>query len=254
MDADTRAFVAACQVCARAKASHQPPAGLLRPLPIPRRPWSHIAVDFVTGLPPSQGNTTILTIVDHFPKSAHYVALQKLPSACETADLLVHHVFRLRGIPLGIVSDRGPQFTSQVWKVFCSALGASVSMSSGFHPQTNGQAEWANQDLEAALRCVAAQNPASWSSLAWIEYAHNFLSSAATGMTPFECALGYLPPLFPAQEERIAVPSVQHHLRRCHRVWKSARSALLRSVYSTATFHQEENFSQESSRVYCFYV
>ncbi len=228
MGADTRAFVTACTVCARGKSSHLPPAGLLCPLPIPGRPWSHIALDFVTGLPPSQGNSTILTIVDRFSKAVHFVPLPKLPTALETAELLVQHVFCLHGIPLDIVSDRGPQFISQVWKSFCQALGASVSLSSGFHPQTNGQTERTNQDLEAALRCVVARNPSSWSShLAWVEYAHNSLTCAATGMSPFESSLGYQPPLFPAQEEEVSMPSVQAHLRRCCRIWRDTRAALL---------------------------
>lgn len=63
MDADTKEFVKACTVCACHKTSNQPSSGLLQPLPVAKRPWSHIAVDFVTGLPPSQGNTVILTIV-----------------------------------------------------------------------------------------------------------------------------------------------------------------------------------------------
>lgn len=67
----------------------------IRPLPIPSRPWSHIVVDFVTGLPPSNGHTAILTIVDRFSKMVHYVPLAKLPSATKTADLLALHVFRL---------------------------------------------------------------------------------------------------------------------------------------------------------------
>ena len=90
---DTNEFVAACSICARGKASHQRPAGLLNPLPIPSRPWSHIAVDFVSGLPPSAGNSFILTIIDRFSKAVHFVPLSKLPSALETAELLVHHVF-----------------------------------------------------------------------------------------------------------------------------------------------------------------
>ncbi|KAF7649216.1 hypothetical protein LDENG_00144960 [Lucifuga dentata] len=231
METDTCAFVAACTVCARGKSTHHPPAGLLHPLPIPSCPWSHITLDFVTGLPPSQGNTVILTIVDRFSKAVHFLALPKLPSARETADLLVLHVFRLHGIPLDIVLDRGPQFISQVWRAFCQALGATVSLSSGFHPQTNGQTERVNQDLEAALRCVTAINPASWSTqLAWIEYAHNSLTSTATGLSPFEASLGYLPPLFPSQESELAVPSIQMHLHRCRKVWRETRSALLRSA------------------------
>lgn len=160
----------------------------------------------------------------------HFVALPKLPTATETSHLLVHHVFCLHGIPSDIVFDRGPQFISQIWKMFCQALGATVSLSSGFHPQTNGQAERAKQDLGAALWCITSLNPADWSShLPWIEYAHESPSSSATGLSPFECSLGYLPPLFPAQEEKLAVPSVQAHLPRCGRVWRSVCAALLRS-------------------------
>lgn len=228
---DTREFVAACSLCARGKASHQPPAGPLHPLPVPHRPWSHIAVDFVTGLPPSQGNTVILTIVDRFSKGVHYIPLPKLPSAFETAELLVNQVFRLHGIPADIVSDRGPQFSSQVWRAFCRALGASASLSSGYHPQSNGQTERANQNLETALRCVCARHPASWSQhLPWIEYAHNSFSSSATGMSPFMCMFGFQPPLFPAQEVEVAVPSIQEHVRRCRLVWSQARDALLRTT------------------------
>lgn len=96
---------------------------------------------------------------------------------------------------------------------FCTALGAKVSLSSGYHPQSNGQTERLNQELKAALRCVTARNPSSWSlHLPWVEYAHNALTSSATGLSPFEASLGYQPPLFPEEERDLAVTSVQHHL------------------------------------------
>ncbi|XP_039463522.1 uncharacterized protein LOC120436733 [Oreochromis aureus] len=200
------------------------------PKPSGLRPWSHISLDFVTGLPPSAGNTVILTIVDRFSKAAHFVALPKLPTALETARPLTNHVFRLHGIPDDIVSDRGPQFTSRVWKEFCASFGSKVSLSSGYHPQSNGQSERANQELEAALRCVASSNQAVWSEeLPWIEYAHNSMTTSATGRSPFEASLGFQPPLFPSIEGEHSVPSVQAHLRRCRRVWKATRAALLRT-------------------------
>ena len=230
MDRDTREFIAACVVCARNKTSNQPSSGLLQPLPIPSRPWSHIALDFVTGLPSSRGNTVILTIIDRFSKTAHFLALPKLPTAKETADLLVAQVFRLHGIPTDIVSDRGPQFTSEVWRTFCAALGAKVSLTSGFRPQSNGQTERANQEMETLLRCITADSPSSWSDyLPWVEYAHNSLTNSSSGMSPFQCSLGYQPPLFPSQERDLAVPSVQVFVRRCERVWKRARASLLRA-------------------------
>lgn len=75
----------------------------------------------------SLNHSVILTIVDRF-----FVPLSKLPSALETTTLLVNHVFRQHRIPLDIVSDRGPQLVSDIWKAFCIALGAKVNLSSGY--------------------------------------------------------------------------------------------------------------------------
>ncbi|KAI2662144.1 Transposon Tf2-9 polyprotein [Labeo rohita] len=124
--------------------------------------------DFVTALPPSQGNTVVLTVVDRFSKAVHFIPLPKLPSAKETAVAVIDHVFRLHGLPTDVVSDRGPQFVSKFWREFCRLLGATVSLSSGFHPQSNGQTERANQDLERTLRCMVAEIlPPGVSSCRW---------------------------------------------------------------------------------------
>lgn len=236
LDRDVREYVAACTVCARNKTRNQHPFGLLQPLPTPHCPWSHIALDFITGLPVSLGNSVILTLVDRFSKATHFVALAKLPTVSETAKLLEQHVFKLHGIPAEIVSDRGPQFSSQVWKAFCKALGAKPCLSSGYHPQMNGQTEQLNQELEATLHCVTAHNPATWASyLPWVEYTHNSLTSSATNLCPFEASLGYQPP---EQEVKLAVPSVQHHVQHCRWAWIRTREALLRTV---ARQHHQAN-------------
>lgn len=106
--------------------SHQRPAGLLQPLPKPNGPWSHITLDFVTGLLVSAGKTVILTIADRFSKIPHSLLVQ------------VEHIFQLHGIPAEVVSDRGPQFSSQVWKAFCTTLRAKPCLRSDYHQQTNG--------------------------------------------------------------------------------------------------------------------
>ncbi|KAG1926706.1 retrotransposable element [Pimephales promelas] len=228
MARDIHSFVLACSVCATGKTSNRPPDGLLQPLPVPSRPWSHIALDFITALPPSQGNTVVLTVVDRFSKAAHFIPLPKLPSAKETALIVIDHVFRLHGLPMDVVSDRGPQFVSKFWQEFCKLLGATVSLSSGFHPQSNGQTERANQDLERVLRCLVSKNPSSWSQqLSMVEYAHNTLPVSSTGLSPFECSLGYQPPIFPSLESEVAVPSAHVLIQRCHRTWTRARETLL---------------------------
>lgn len=231
MNTDVKFFVAACQVCAQNKTPHTRPHGLLHPLPIPKRPWSHVSMDFITGLPPSEGHTVILVIVDRFSKACRFIPLPKLPSAQETAKLMCQQVFRTFGLPLDIVSDRGPQFTSRFWRAFCKLIGATVSLSSGFHPESNGQTERLNQDLETTLRCLASTNPSSWSRyVIWAEYAHNTLCCSSTGLSPFECQFGFQPPLFPDQEADVGVPSAQNFVRRCRRVWHRVRSALQRSA------------------------
>ena len=119
----------------------------------------------MTGLPASAGNTVILTVMDRFSKFTRFLPLAKLPSFKETADLIVREVFCVYGLPSDIVLDRGLQITSAVWKAFCSAVGATVSLSSGYHPQSDDQAERANQDLETSLRCMVSSNPSTWSTL-----------------------------------------------------------------------------------------
>ncbi len=99
-----------------------------------RRPWSHVAIDFITDLPNSQGNTTILTIVDRFSKACRLIPVPKLPTSLETAELLCNQVFRYYGLPDDIVSDRGPQFTSRVWSAFFKSLNVNISLTSGYHP------------------------------------------------------------------------------------------------------------------------
>lgn len=149
-----------------------------------------------------------------------------LSSASETAYRLVLHVFRIHAIPQYYFSDQHPQFSSQVWKAFCQVLGATASLSSEYHPQTDSHMEQANQYLESASNCVTLHQPSSWSThLSEIEYAHNFLISSATGTSPFMAALGYQPPLFPIQEEEISVPSAQANLQICRQVWRAARAA-----------------------------
>lgn len=89
----------------------------------------------------SQGNTTILVVVDHFSKSRRLLPLPGLPMALRTAEALFTHVFRHYGVPEDIVSDRGPQFTSRVWRAFMERLGVSISLTLGFHLESNGQVE-----------------------------------------------------------------------------------------------------------------
>ncbi|KAL0185639.1 hypothetical protein M9458_017309, partial [Cirrhinus mrigala] len=249
---DVMRFVHRCPTCNMTKSSHLRPAGLLQPLPIPQRPWSHIAMDFVTELPVSNGFTTILTVIDRFSKACRLIPLAKLPTAWETAKVILEQVFRFYGIPEDIVTDRGPQFTSRLWQAFCKQMNINVSLTSGYHPQSNGQAERLNQELTRFLRSYCFTNQQDWSQyLLWAEYAQNSLQKPATGTTPFKCILGYQPPMFPWTGEPSSLPALDHWLQRSEETWNQGHVHLQRAVRSLveqADRHRRRNPAYESGQ------
>ncbi len=182
----------------------------------------------------SKSSHTILTVVDRFSKACCFIPLPKRPTALETAEALCNYVFRFYGLPEDIVSDRGPQFTSWVWSAFCQKLNINVSLTSGYHPQSNGQVERLNQELTRFLRSYCHRNQADWSRfLLWAEYAQNSLCKPATGLTPFKCVLGFQPPLFPWSGEPSELPAVDSWLQRSEETWNEAHVHLQRAVRRT---------------------
>ncbi len=144
---------------------------------------------------------------------------------------LFHHVFRNYGIPEDIASNRGPQFISHVWKAFLKLLGISVSLSSGYHPQTNGQTKRKIQKIGRYLWAYCHDNQHSWNHfLPWAEYAQNSLRQTTMGLTTFQCILAYQPPLFPWTGEPSDAPAVDHWFWVSERVWDSAHVHLQQAV------------------------
>ncbi|KAL0154021.1 hypothetical protein M9458_050680 [Cirrhinus mrigala] len=233
---DVITFIKNCSLCNTSKTPRQLPAGLLQPLPAPRRPWSHIAVDFITNLPSSLGHTTILTVIDRFSKGCRLIPLPKLPTAMETAEALCNLVFRFYGLPEDIISDRGPQFTSLLWSSFFRLLGVNISLTSGYHPQANGQAERLNQELTRFLRSYCQDHQEDWSRfILWAEYAQNSIRKPSTNLTPFQCILGFQPPLFPWSGEPSELPAVNSWFQQSEETWNLAHVHLQRAIRRTKT-------------------
>ncbi|KAL0200303.1 hypothetical protein M9458_003490, partial [Cirrhinus mrigala] len=183
-----------------------------------------------SALTPSS-HTTILTVVDRFSKSCRLIPLAKLPTALDTAQVLCNNVFRFYGLPDDIVSDRGPQFTSRLWSALFKSLNVNVSLSSGYHPESNGQTERLNQEITRFLRSYCHHNQTDWSKfLFWAEYAQNSILKPSTGLTPFQCVLGFQPPLFPWSGEPTELPAVNSWLQRSEATWNSAHTHLQQAI------------------------
>lgn len=124
----------------RIKLSAKKEAGLLEPLPVPKKPWDK-NLDFITGLPKVEDLGTILVVIDRFSKYATFLASPKYVSAEERAQLFFKHLVKYWGMPQDIVSDRDCPFTGDFWTELLKFFASSLSMSSSYYPQSDGQTE-----------------------------------------------------------------------------------------------------------------
>jgi RNase H-like domain found in reverse transcriptase/Integrase zinc binding domain len=166
------------------------------PLTISVKPFSHITMDLIIGLPRSEGHDAILTIVDH---SCSWVAIFLPCSTTITgtgiAQLYLEHVFQWFRLPQKIISDQDPHFTSHFTKELIKGLGINQNLLTAFHPQTDGLSEWTNQWVEQYL-CLITVNQNGWSKwLPMVTAVHNNSRNTTTGFTPNELLIGWEPPL-----------------------------------------------------------
>ena len=109
-------------------------------------------MDFVVGLPWSNGCDAIWVVVDRLTKQQHMVPCTSTVDTKDLVDLFIQWVFRLHGLPETITLDRGPQCASHFWGRLCERLQIDRRMSTAFHPQTDGQSERFNLVMEQYLR------------------------------------------------------------------------------------------------------
>ena len=187
-------YIAQCTICQQIISATTVPTGLLHPLPIPEAVWDDITMDFITALPVSRGMTTILVVVDRLSKYIHLGALPANFTAAKVAELFVEIVVKHHGFPKSIVSDHDPVFVSTFWRRLFELSGTKLSMSSSYHPQTDGQTEVVNRGLEQYLRAFVQDNPKTWLFfLCWAEFHYN----SSLKMSPFQALYGRTPPAIP---------------------------------------------------------
>ncbi|GKB57457.1 putative reverse transcriptase domain-containing protein [Tanacetum coccineum] len=192
MKADIATYVSKCLTCAKVKAEHQRPSGLLVQPKIPEWKWDNITMDFVTKLPKtSQGYDTIWVIVDRLTKSAIFTPIRETDPMDKLARIYLKEVVTRHGIPVSIICDRDPRFASNFWRSLQNALGTNLDMSTAYHPQTDGQSERTIQTLEDMLRACVIDFGKGWvNHLPLVEFSYNNSYHASIKAAPFEALYG----------------------------------------------------------------
>lgn len=108
-------------------------------------------MEFIKGLPKSDGKDIILVVVDRFTKFAHFLPLSHPFSAPKVAQEFFDLVYKLHGLPVTIISDRDPIFLSRFWSELLQKVGIKLNLTTAYHPQSDGQCERVNPCVENSL-------------------------------------------------------------------------------------------------------
>ena len=123
----------------------------------------------------------VWVIVDRLTKSVHFLAVRMTFTLERLCRLYIREIVQLHGVPASIVSDRDLRFTTHFWKSFQKAMGTWMTMSTAFHPQTDGQLERTIQVLEDMLRACVLDHKGNWEEhLPLVEFAYNNSYQAST--------------------------------------------------------------------------
>ena len=153
---------------------------------VSRKPWTHLTVDFITKLPVVAEKDAILVACDQLSKMTYFVATIEGTLAEGLVRLFRDNVWKLHGLLESVVLDRRPQFTAELTKELNKMLGIETKLSTAFHPQTDGQIERMNQELEQYLWFFVEHKQKDW--LEWLasaEFAVNNKIHMATKVSPF---------------------------------------------------------------------
>ena len=181
-------YVSHCDLCLRTKIQRRLLSGELQPLPIPDERWDAISVDFISELPESGRYDSIMVAVrvNSAGKCSHFVETVTTVTAAGAANLYLRNIWKLHGLPRKVVSDRGPQFVAAFMKELYRLLGIEAATSTAYHPQTDGQTERVNQELEQYLLLFVRERQDDWYTLLPLaEFSYNNHVHSSTQQTPF---------------------------------------------------------------------
>ena len=232
-------YVSTCDMCLRTKMIKQPPTGELHPLLIPDAPWDTISVDFITELPESNGQDSIMVVVDSVTKRSHFMSTVMTILSIGAAQLYIQHVWKHHRLPKRVVSDKGPQFVAEFTREIYRLLGIKLAATTAYHPQGDGQTERVNQELEQFLRLFINQRQDDWDNLLpFAEFQYNNHIHSATQNVPFLLDTGRIPWIgFKPEQGHSRLESVNEFKERMEDALMEAKAALAKSKDEMAKYY-----------------
>ena len=185
-------------------------------------------MDFVVELPLSSRHDAVITVVDSVSKWAHFIPTHTTVTAEGAARLFLHQVWKLHGLPKCVISDRGPQFIARFTRELYRLLGIKLASSTAWHPQTNGQMERINQELNQYLWLFVNEQQDDWYDLLpMAKFQHNNHVHSATQQPPFLLDTGCIPHMgFEPRQNHSDLETVNKFMERMRMAIKEVKSAI----------------------------
>jgi len=182
-------------------------------------------MDFIVELLLSSGHDAV---VDSVSKWAHFIPMHTMVTAEGVARLFLHQVWKLHGLPKCVVSDHRPQFVTHFTRELHCLLGIKLASSTAWHPQTNGQTECVNQELDQYLWLFVNKWQDDWYNLLpMVEFQHNNHIHSATQQPPFLLNTGRIPCMgFEPRQNYSDLETVNEFIERMRMAIEEAKSVI----------------------------
>jgi len=224
-------YVSTCDLYLRTKPWRHSPVGELQLLSILDARWDTLSVDFVVELPESSGHDAVMMIVDAVSKRVHFIPTHTTVTVEGAAQLFLHYIWKLHGLPKRVVSDCRPQFVALFTKELYRLLGIQISSSTAWHPQTDRQMECINQELDQFLHLFVNKQQDDWYDLLPIaEFQHNNHVHSATQQPLFLLDTGRIPRMgFEPRQDPSSLKTVNEFTKRMESATEEAKSVICKA-------------------------